>query len=70
MKCKKMILISTFEESDTSVADPLIDMITKSLSYLRIEFLEKLLVSVGEKGAVRDKPEVMKHAYEIVFKLV
>jgi hypothetical protein len=69
MKGKKILLISPFEEDDASVADPLVDMITESVKYLEAELYWKLLVSVGEKGAIKQKIEVIKQAYNIGLEL-
>ena len=69
VKGKKVILISTFEESNTSAADPLISMISKSLDYLEAKFHAKLLVSAGEKGAVKQNRRAMAEAYKIGFEL-
>ncbi len=69
MKGKRVVLISPFEERDTSAANPLVDMITKSLDYLEAKFHSQLLVSVGEKGAIRQNLEVMNRAYEIGLKM-
>ena len=69
MKGKKIILIAPLEESDTSAADPLIGMITKSVDYLEAEFYKKIVVSVGEKGAIKQNQKVMNQAYEIGLEL-
>ncbi len=65
MKGKKVVLVAPLEESDTSAADPLVDMIAKSLDYLEAEFHAKLPVSAEEKGAVKQNLEAMKQAYKI-----
>jgi multimeric flavodoxin WrbA len=69
MKGKKVVLVAPFEESDVSAADPLVQMFTKSLDYLEAEFHAKLLVSAGEKGAVKLDPEAMSQAYKIGLQL-
>ena len=65
MRGKKLILIAPFEESNTSVADPLLEMIIKSVNYLDMKFHGSLLVSVKEKGAIKQNLEAMKRAYMI-----
>ena len=65
MRGKKLILITPFEESDTSAANSLVEMIEKSINYLDAKFHGSLLVSVGEKGAIKQNPEAMNRAYEI-----
>lgn len=65
MKGKKIVLIAPFEESDASAANPLVDMITKSINYLDAKFHSSLLVSIGEKGAIKQNKETMNRAYKI-----
>ena len=65
MKGKKVVLVAPFEESDVSAADPLVGMFTRSLDYLEAEFHAKLLVTAGEKGAVKQNVEAMSQAYKI-----
>ncbi|MCW3974630.1 MAG: flavodoxin family protein [Candidatus Bathyarchaeota archaeon] len=65
MRGKKFILIAPFEESDTSAANPLVEMVDKSANYLDAKFHSSLLVSVGEKGAIKQNLEAMNRAYKI-----
>jgi multimeric flavodoxin WrbA len=65
MAGKRVVLVSPFEESNVSVSDPLVEMVNKSVSYLNMEFFGKVLVTAGEKGAVRLNRQAMKSAYEI-----
>ncbi len=65
MKGKRAILVAPFEESDASASDPLVSMITKSLNYLQVELFKKLLVTAGEKGAVKQNTEAMNEAFAI-----
>jgi len=69
MKGKKVVLIAPLEESETSAANPLVDMMAKSLDYLEAEFHAKLVVSAGEKGMVKQNSEAMKQAYKIGLEL-
>jgi multimeric flavodoxin WrbA len=65
MKGKKAILVAPFEESDISASDPLVNMISKSMSYLKMKLIRKLLVTAGKKGAVKENLEAMNQAYNI-----
>lgn len=65
MKGKRVVLVAPLEESDISVAQPLVSMIKKSLDYLEAKFHAKLVVSVGEKGAVKKNLKAMNQAYKI-----
>ena len=69
MKGRKVVLVAPFEEEDISAADPLVDMLVKSLSYLKVELYDKILVSVGEKGAIKENTKVMNRAYKIGLEL-
>ena len=69
MKGKKVILVAPFEEEDISVADPLVNMLVKSVSYLKVELYDKILVSVGEKGAIKENKKVMHQAYKMGLEL-
>ena len=69
VKGKKFVLITPLEESDISAANPLVGMIAKSLNYLGAEFHKKLLVSVGEKGAIKQNQKVMNQPFEIGLEL-
>ncbi|MEM2942634.1 MAG: flavodoxin family protein [Candidatus Bathyarchaeia archaeon] len=65
MKGKRVVLIAPLEETDTSAAKPLVDMIRKSLDYLEARFHSRMLVSAGEKGSVRANRKAMNRAYRI-----
>jgi multimeric flavodoxin WrbA len=69
MNGKSLILISAFEESDSSVADGLVFMMDKIAKYLKCEFSRKLLVSAGAKGVVKENPQAMTQAYNLGFEL-
>ncbi len=69
MKGKKFVLIAPLEETDKSAAQPLVNMIKKSLDYLDSKFHAKIIVSAGEKGEVRKDLQAMKQAYRIGLKL-
>ena len=65
MKGKKFVLIAPLEEADKSAAQPLVNMIKKSLNYLDSKFHAKLIVSAGQKGEVSKDLQSMKQAYRI-----
>ena len=65
MRGKRVVLIAPLEETDTAAAQPLVNMIRRSLGYLEARFHNKLIVSAGSKGAVRRNREAMKRAYRI-----
>ena len=69
MKGKRFVLIAALEELDKSAAQPLVNMIKRSLDYLDAKFYAKLIVSAGEKGEVRKDLHSMKQAYKIGLKL-
>jgi multimeric flavodoxin WrbA len=65
MTGKKMILVAPFEETDISASDALVEMISRSAKYLKMELLRTLLVTAGEKGAVRNNKVAMTQAYRM-----
>jgi len=69
MKGKRFVLIAPLEELDKSAAQPLVNMIKRSLDYLDSKFHAKLIVSAGEKGEVKKDLHSMKQAYKIGLKL-
>ena len=69
MRGKHLILIAPFEETDSSAADGLVTMIEKTAKYLKCEFSDKLLVTAGPKGIVRQNQRAMEQAYNIGLRL-
>jgi hypothetical protein len=65
MKGKDLILITAFEESNSSAADALVTMIDRTAKYLKCEFSKKLLVSAGAKGIVKQNQPAMRQAYDL-----
>ncbi len=54
------------EEEDLETAQGVVEFFKKSLAYLQIELLGQIIVpGVGEKGAVRRKPEYLLQACEL-----
>ena len=68
---KQAILITAYEEDGPTAAEPLVRMFELSFDYLGLQFIDKLIVSgVGPKGAVLEKPDALKQAYEIGIELI
>jgi multimeric flavodoxin WrbA len=62
---KIIVLIAPFGDSDTSVADPLVNMISRSLDFLKAHLFKTILVSVEKKGEIKSNTQVMNNAYDI-----
>ena len=59
-----------FEEDDLDTAGGVVEFFQKSLAYLEIKLLGQIIVpGVGEKGAIRSKPESLQQAYDLGRKL-
>ncbi len=55
-----------FEEDDPEMASGVIEFFNKSLAYLEINLLGLIIVpGVGEKGAIRRKPECLQQAFDL-----
>lgn len=55
-----------FEEEDLETAKGVVEFFQKSLAYLQIKLLGQIIVpGVGEKGAVRSKPEYLQRACDL-----
>jgi multimeric flavodoxin WrbA len=64
------VLAVPFEEDDLDTAGGVVEFFNKSLSYLEIKLLGQIIVpGVGEKGAIRRKPESLQQAYDLGLKL-
>ena len=64
------MLIVPFEEEDLETAKPLVEMFEKSMNYLNIPLIEKLLVPGGsKKGEVAQKLDIMEKCFNIGKKL-
>ena len=66
---KSLVLVAAFEEKNLSVAEPLVTMMEKSANYLKMNFLEELLITADEQGAVKQNSDVLTKAYQIGLKL-
>ena len=65
-KLLSAVLVVPFEEADPSTADPLVAMFEKSLAYLEVPLVAKLLVSgVTKRGEVRKHPGRLEEALRI-----
>jgi len=60
------VIAVPFEEDDPEMASGVIEFFNKSLAYLEIELLGRIIVpGAGEKGAVRRKEESLQQAYDL-----
>jgi multimeric flavodoxin WrbA len=63
---KSAVIAVPFEEEDPEMARGVVEFFEKSLGYLQMKLLGKIIVpGVGEKGDVRRKPEHLQQAYEL-----
>lgn len=68
---KGAFLAIPFEEEDPATAAPLEAMFGKSLAYLEMKLLGKILApGVGTKGEILKKPELLKEAYQALADVV
>lgn len=66
IKDKKAILVIPYEESDPETVAPVVTFFEKSLQYLEIPIVEKLIIpGVTKKGEVLGNHEIMDRAYEM-----
>ena len=71
LKGKSAIIVIPFEEKNEETARPLVDMFKKSLKYLEIPLIEKLIVpGVYQKADVLKFDDVMENAYKIGTKII
>jgi hypothetical protein len=65
------VLAVPFEENDLETARGVVEFFQKSLAYLGIELLGRIIVpGVGEKGAILKKGQYLQQAYDLGRKLV
>jgi len=63
---KSAVIAIPFEEEDPGTADLLVKFFKKSLQYLEIKLIGKILVpGVGSKGDVLKKADRLEEAYEL-----
>jgi multimeric flavodoxin WrbA len=63
---KSAALVVPFEDGDPDTARPLVEMFEKSIAYLEMKLVGKLIVpGVGEKGTILAKPGSLREAYEL-----
>lgn len=68
---KSAALVVPFEDDDPDTARPLVEMFEKSLDYLEMKLVSSLLVpGIGEKGAILEHPDSLRHAYDLGKRLV
>ena len=67
---KSAVLIVPFEDDDLETARLTVELFEKSLEYLEIKLVAKLLVpGVGSRGAVLHKPQILEDAFTLGQKL-
>ena len=70
IKGKNAIIVVPFEDEDIETASPLLQMFEKSLEYLEVKLIERLIVpGVTKKGEVIEKADIMKTCYALGRKL-
>jgi Multimeric flavodoxin WrbA len=63
---KKGVIVIPFEEKDSENAQPVIFFFEKTLKYLEIEFINKLIVpGVTQRGEVLKYENIIRGAYEL-----
>jgi hypothetical protein len=63
---KSAVIAVPFEEENTETAALVVAFFEKSLSYLEMKLLGKVLVpGVADKGQILDKPDSLKQAHEL-----
>lgn len=66
IKDLKAVIAIPFEDETLETAKPLVDMLEKSLNYLKIPLIETILVpGVGEKGDILKKEDILRKSYEL-----
>ncbi len=68
---KRAVIAVPFEEEDRGTAGLVVEFFERSLAYLEMELVGKIIVpGVGKKGDVLQKPESLKEAYALGENLV
>ena len=68
---KGAVLVTAYEETGSKAAEPMLQMFEMSFGYLGLLFLDRVVVDgVGPKGAVLERPEALKRAYDVGRSLV
>jgi multimeric flavodoxin WrbA len=68
---KAAVIAIPFEEESRQMAKPVVELFKKSLAYLEMKLVGKILApGVGEKGDILKKPELLKQAYELGQRLI
>ena len=63
---KSAVIAVPFEEENPETAALVVAFFEKSLSYLEMKLLGKVLVpGVGDKGEILKKPDILKQAYDL-----
>jgi len=68
---KSAVIAVPFEEETCETAGLLLEFFEKSLAYLEMKLVGKILVpGVSDKGDILQKPEILKQAHELGQSLV
>jgi multimeric flavodoxin WrbA len=63
---KGVILVTAYEEEGPTAVEPMLRMFDLSFEYLELQTIGRIIADgVGPKGAVLEKPGVLKQAYEL-----
>ncbi len=63
---KGVILVTAYEEEGPTAVEPMLRMFDLSFEYLHLHQIGRIIADgVGPKGAVLDKPEVLKPAHDL-----
>jgi len=66
IKDKSAVIIVPFEEETTETARLVVEFFEKSLAYLEMKLIGKIIVpGVGDKGAISEKPERLLESYKL-----
>ncbi|HVN96082.1 MAG TPA: flavodoxin family protein [Syntrophorhabdaceae bacterium] len=66
IRCKRAVLAVPFEENDPDTALPLVEFFNKSLGYLEMSIVGRLIVpGVTVRGEIAKKTDCMREAYEL-----
>jgi multimeric flavodoxin WrbA len=59
---KKVVLVAPHADAGDEVAEPVVGMVRQTCDYMGMDFVGQVLVTVGNRGAVGDRPEELARA--------
>lgn len=65
MKDKKGVLIAPYADSDKSTSDAIVDMFNRSMNWIGMSVVGKVLVTAGEKGEVLKNENALEEAVKL-----